>query len=94
MKTLNKQQQEALEPNQRAIKGFDLAKAQLVQRIPPITRWQLWKVQSQTTQTIVYDVVQKDNGELECSCPDFHSKRTKICKHMYACLFSEILLKK
>lgn len=77
------------ERNFRAERGRALADTpNAVRKIPAITKWQLWKVKSQSSKGIVYTVVEKDNGELECDCPDF-GHRHEVCKHIYAIIFSE-----
>lgn len=76
--------------NQRAIDGRVLAHTpKAVRKIQRLTKWQIWKVQSQTDKDVLYTVLEKDNGDLECDCPDFDYRRV-MCKHIYAVFFSEI----
>lgn len=76
--------------NQRAIDGRVLAHTpKAVRKIQRLTKWQIWKVQSQTYEDITYTVVEKDDGDLECDCQDFEFRRV-MCKHIYAIFFSEI----
>lgn len=76
--------------NKRSAEGRVLAHTpNAVRKIQRITKWQIWKVRSQTYADIVYTVVEKDNGALECDCPDFEYRRT-MCKHIYAVFFSEV----
>lgn len=79
---------EALEGKNRFMRGEAIVKANHLRKIPKVTKWQLWKVQSETTPGKTYNVVDKGGDFYECDCPDFQ-QRNVICKHVYACIISE-----
>jgi hypothetical protein len=70
-------------------KAKEIVRTLGIKKIPRITKWQLWKIQSQSKPTKFYSVVQKDTNEYECDCPDFEA-RGVICKHIMAILIYEI----
>lgn len=75
--------------NVRAEKGRKLSSSGFVRKIEPrTTAAQLYKVRSETNGEIFYSVIKKESGEYICECPDFQ-RRTIMCKHIYACIFSD-----
>lgn len=78
-----------LDGRARFEKAREIVRNLVINKIPRTTKWQLWKVQSQSKPTTFYSVVQKETNEYICDCPDFEA-RGVICKHILACLILEI----
>jgi SWIM zinc finger len=84
---------EQLQGKSRFERGQAIAQTpHAVKRIPKVTKWQLWKVASQTTAGKYYSVVDKGNDFYECDCKDFDTHRI-ICKHVYAVILTEVNVK-
>jgi predicted nucleic acid-binding Zn finger protein len=83
--------------NERAARGLALAKTpNAVRKIPKLTSstWQIWKVVSQTHKDILYTVIEKSDGTIECDCPDFiNRKGLLLCKHILGCMYLEVIVK-
>lgn len=69
----------------RVEKGRFLAENGFVRKINTKTI-QLYKVRSES-KDLEYSVVQKQNGETFCDCPDFQHRGVH-CKHIFAVAFS------
>jgi uncharacterized Zn finger protein len=70
-------------------KAKEMIKTLQIRKIPRTTKWQLWKVPSQTDPKKIYSVVQKETNEYECDCPDY-ALRGNVCKHIFATLLLEV----
>ena len=74
----------------RFARGWVLAATSRIKRIEPrTTAAQLWKVESESTPAMFYDVIQKSDGETFCTCPDYEFHNGETCKHIYAVVIYE-----
>jgi SWIM zinc finger len=70
-------------------KAKEIVRNLVIRKVPRTTKWQLWKVQSQSKTNKFYSVIQKETNEYVCDCPDFEV-RGKVCKHLLSVLLFEI----
>lgn len=71
-------------------RGMLMAATARIRKIRPrTTKAQLWKVESERTKGVYYNVIEKSNGDVTCDCPDF-LHREETCKHIYAVIIREV----
>ena len=71
--------------NKRYESGRVVAASSHITKVSP----RAWRVQSQAWIDEFYIVVEKPDGDLKCSCPDYFH-REEICKHIWGVILKEV----